>query len=172
MSDININSSVINFFTKNIRKVELESSIIFFCRGDGVPIYFHSGEGAQIDKPTVGALLVGAWQASKALSSFIPNGSKDSVFRLNFDTSSSGLYALPVDLYGQEYYIGIIYHGQLAPGKIKATMRNLSTKLKFSLDKQNNVISNTRHSDNEEEYLFKDISDNEMDNLFAFAGNK
>ena len=165
------NSFIINFLSENIKKYQLETSTIFFCRYDGVPIFFHNNIGLSEDEATIGALLGGAWQAAESLSRFIPNSDESKEFRFSFDTASQGVYAIPININKCDYFLGMIYKNNISPGKIKSKLRLLLNKLNKEFPTSCRDAFNTERSDKKGEYLFKDISDLEMDKLFSFTGN-
>lgn len=167
----NLNGFFIHFLSENISKFDLDKYTIFMCRADGVPLFFHNTEVNKQNEATIGALLGGAWQAANALSSFIKNANQSKEFRLSFDTSESGIYALPIYVNSSEYYLGIIYSNENSPGKIKSKMRLIADKMEGQAKCVTCNTSNTQHSDNKGEYLFKDISDNEIDKIFSFVRN-
>lgn len=137
---------------------------IFLCRNDGVLVYNTSKLTDSVE--SVGVLLCGMWQAADALSSFLPTRDADECFRLCFDTSSNGIYVLPVNVDSMEYYLGAIFYDELNPGMIKLKLRELKDRLRKFIKKE---LFNTKHSDKGGQYLFKNISDEEMDKLFSFS---
>jgi hypothetical protein len=147
----------------------------FMIRSDGVVLYHNNNMGNSLSKSSIGALLSGVWQASKALSQFIPKEESKEGYRLSFDTSSQGIYIVPISTDVDELYLGLIYHDEVNPGFIKNKMREMAASFsefinqelkehKKEVELKNNVFDKN-------DYLFGDISDAEMDRLFAFIKN-
>ena len=160
-----------SFFDALGAKSEDTKGEIFVCRTDGVLLYAKDVSGTKSkgqDNAAVGALIGGLWQAAQALMTFIPGKNSSEEFRLSFDTSSQGVYVLPFKTENKEYYLGILYFDEVNPGAMKARLRNIKFNLQQYLKDSK---SNTKHSDNKGEYLFKDLSDSEIDRLFSFTGN-
>jgi hypothetical protein len=145
----------------------------FLIRQDGVVLYHNNDLGNSLSKSSIGALLGGVWQASKALSEFIPKNENDEIFRLSFDTSSQGIYIIPIKVYDEELFLGLIYFDEVNPGLVKNKIRDmansLSEYLHFELKSQLNKKSSSKKP--ESDFLFQDITDAEMDKLFSF-GNR
>jgi hypothetical protein len=146
----------------------------FLIRHDGVVLYHNNNLGDSLSKSSIGALLGGVWQAANALASFIPKEESKEGYRLSFDTSAQGVYIVPISVGDEELYLGLIYHDEVNPGFIKNKIREMASsfsefleaELKESITrKQSQKKTHTTKS----EFLFGDITDSEMDRLFAFA---
>lgn len=148
----------------------------FMIRYDGVILYHNNNLGGSLSQSSIGALLGGVWQAAKALASFIPKEESAEGYRLSFDTSSQGIYIVPIPFDGEEMYMGLIYHDEVNPGFIKNKMREMAASFGEYL---NEVMKDTTGSSKKAlkpvlekvDYLFADISDAEMDKLFSFVKN-
>ncbi len=151
-------------FKETFEKFDWPNNQLFLCRSDGVILYQSTQMSNNLDAHSIGALIGGVWQAAKSLSGFIPGAapSKDG-YRLSFDTSSQGVYILPFSLGTEEYYLGSIYKDEENPGKIKSMLRS---KI-FALEKKISEKTDTKQGDKKEQYLFKNISDQEMDDIFG-----
>jgi hypothetical protein len=149
---------------------KIERYSFFLIRQDGVVLYHNNDLGNSLSKSSIGALLGGVWQASKALSEFIPKNDNQDMFRLSFDTSSQGIYILPIQVFDEELFLGLIYFDEVNPGFIKNKIRDMATSLSeylhFELE---NHLSKKTKSNNKEDYLFDNITDAEMDKLFHFG---
>lgn len=167
------------FASKGRLHKSLEACALFICRHDGVLVHSKSFE-LPYDPQALGALMGGLWQAAKALTECLPQQPTD-FFRMSFDTSSKGLYALPIQLASQEYYLGALFFEEVNPGMVKSIIRKLSIDLENYLKenlsgpknrstKESTDSLNASDSDNNKNFLFNDISDDEMDHLFSFAG--
>lgn len=147
----------------------------FMIRSDGVVLYHNNTMANSLSKSSIGALLSGVWQASKALSEFIPKEEAKEGYRLSFDTSSQGIYIVPISTDIDELYLGLIYHDEVNPGLIKNKMREMAMSFGEFLNQElkdhraSLELANSAFDKND--YLFADISDAEMDRLFAFIKN-
>lgn len=149
---------------------KIERYSFFLIRQDGVVLYHNNDLGNSLSKSSIGALLGGVWQASRALSEFIPKNDNQDMFRLSFDTSSQGIYILPIKVFDEELFLGLIYFDEVNPGFIKNKIRDmansLSEYLHFELE---NHLSKKTKLNKKEDFLFEDITDAEMDKLFHFG---
>lgn len=147
----------------------------FMIRSDGVVLYHNNTMANSLSKSSIGALLSGVWQASKALSEFIPKEEAKEGYRLSFDTSSQGIYIVPISTDIDELYLGLIYHDEVNPGLIKNKMREMAMSfgefLNQELKDHRAATELANSSFDKNDYLFADISDAEMDRLFAFIKN-
>jgi hypothetical protein len=122
----------------------------------------HLGKDLSANKiQSMGALLVGLWQASDSLSELIENEDEDDL-KLSFQSSSSGYYVLSPGPNNPKVLWAFVFEGATNPGKIKV----LSQKLRNHMDE---VIYLNRNDENESAQLFNNITDEEMDKLFSFA---
>jgi hypothetical protein len=156
-----------NFFQEYLQRLQLNNINVFFCRHDGILLYRQNTLTDQLNESSIGALLGGVWQAAQAIAGFLPPRQENEVFRLSFDTSGRGLYILPYTLQGQDYYLASIYDDQINPGALKLRLRDLMTKLDEFL---NTSEVDSSLSKGENQYLFRDITDEEINKLFAFSG--
>lgn len=148
----------------------LSRSSLFMCRQDGMLVYHNNGLGDQVDKNSVGALLGGIWQAAQALTNFLPNQDDMDSYRLSFDTSSQGVFIQPIIIEDVPYYLGLLYNNEINPAQIKSKLKILMINFKKYLDQEIDNLSDEFDSVKREDgFLFTDISDAEMDRLFAFA---
>lgn len=140
---------------------------LFVSRDDGITVY-----DSVNDKTTtsVAALVSGLWQASEALMSLVHQGQDVMEFRLGFDTSEQGIFLLPFSLSNKRYFLGAIYEGCINPGQLKRQVAMLKEEfdLSFKDEIEPQVAKKVLSRDT---YLFQDISDEEIDRLFALGGN-
>ncbi len=158
-----------DFFLEHADINQLRSSSLFLCRQDGVPIYSNKGLGHDVNEASIGALLGGIWQAANALAKFIPSYEDSDVYRLSFDTSSKGIYIVPTIVDGQDYYLGLIYFDEVNPGFVKSRLRDLSYRFIDYMESRVEKVTQIK-TDQEAAFLFNDISDDEMDQLFTISG--
>lgn len=148
------------FLEKNDYHKLIEKLVVI--RQDGITLYSNLEDS--LEASSIGALVSGVWQAAQALSE-ITHHRKDYVeFRLGFDTSSEGLYVLPLSIKENTYYLGGIYTNQNNPAKLKQSLRLLKNNLEQHLE--DSLIDETVR----EGFLFDNISDDEMNKLFSFDG--
>lgn len=154
-----------HYFT-NFAEVSFPKTTL--VRPDGIVVY--AAEDAKNEAASIGALVGGVWQAATALGS--QQNNKDSFFdyRFSFDKSDSGIYILLLVLKNQEYYLCTIYDNTFNPALLKRNFRVLKEELNKYINENidNDVTVNKIEEENRADYLFKNITDEEMDNLFAF----
>lgn len=175
---MNVNSNIPKYVETFFQSCEIDEKInrysFFLIRHDGVVLYHNNNLANSLSKSSIGALLGGVWQAARALASFIPKEEAKEGYRLSFDTASQGVYIVPITVGDEELYLGLIYHDEVNPGFIKNKIREmaasfsefLEAELKESLKRKQ---SQSKTPTNKSEFLFGDITDSEMDRLFAFA---
>jgi hypothetical protein len=136
---------------------------VMILREDGA-ILFDNTAGKPFDLTGFVALTMGILQASDAVSSLVQGENKDG-FRFSFDVSDSGVYALPIQVEGKKHYLLAVYHDLVNPGQMKAKLRVLTPHAEsfahlFLAETKSGVRP-----------LFDNITDEEIDRLFSFAGN-
>ncbi|MDO9182049.1 MAG: hypothetical protein Q7U04_06555 [Bacteriovorax sp.] len=169
----NIPKYVETFFKSCEIDEKLNRYSFFLIRYDGVVLYHNNNLANNISKSSIGALLGGVWQAARALADFIPKDSPCEGYRLSFDTSSQGVYVVPITVGKEELYLGLIYHDEVNPGFIKNKIREVAAGFGEYLERELQTSFGKKPSDRDENnnFLFSDITDSEMDRLFAFAKN-
>lgn len=164
--------------SKFIQKIETfftmcefnNSLTISFVRDDGIVVYsnFHS----ELDSKSIGALVGGVWQAARSLASFVSK-EKSIDFRFSFDTSSDGILIFPLTHEKHNYYLCGIYKDELNPAVLKQKLKIVQGKLSDFIAK--NCVSKGQEREKTSKgrsgYLFDNLTDDEMDNLFSVAGN-
>ncbi|MCT4642501.1 MAG: hypothetical protein N4A33_09430 [Bacteriovoracaceae bacterium] len=156
---MNLAKELTSFFnSKSDKKINSKISVI---REDGIILY----SNAKKDHNT-GALIAGLWQASTAIKSSLNESSDVLDYRLSFDKTDEGLYILPVKMNNQNLILSSEYKELLNPAKHKLELR----LIKSNLEK---YITNLDYNPKDEQrqgYLFDNITDDEMDRLFAHSG--
>lgn len=158
-----------SYFQKEFIDSRLKKYKLFVIRYDGVVLYLNNQDK---NNASIGALVGGVWQASKALVDFFPNKTVGSeVYRLSFDTSASGVYVLPLNIAEKEenLFLGLIYSEELNPGLIKNILRELGLSLGKYLNREIEKSEVTKNNKSRTDFLFGEISDSEMDHLFSQA---
>jgi len=141
---------------------------LFVTRDDGITIY----DSVQNQSTTsVAALVSGVWQASEALMGLVNSQADVLDFRLGFDTSSQGIFLVPLEISGKRYFFGAIYTDQVNPGQLKRKIAMMKDELDATFEKlPQKVKPRSAVIEAREGFLFKDISDEEIDRLFAPGG--
>ena len=167
----NIPKYVETFFKSCEIDEKLNRYSFFLIRYDGVVLYHNNNLANSISKSSIGALLGGVWQAARALADFIPKKDSGEGYRLSFDTSSQGVYIVPISVLSEELYLGLIYHDEVNPGFIKNKTREMASSFSqyLELELKESFGKKRPNSSGKNDFLFSDLSDSEMDELFAFA---
>ena len=160
---MNLNAAIKLFFNEN--DFQKLSDRILIIRSDGLTLY--SNVQNNFENATTSALVSGLWQAAKSLNSMVKSEEDFQDFKLSFDSRENGLFIMPFLLNKEEYYLCTIYKEVMNPAKLKRDMRlvkeNLEVFLKdFSFDLES--------AEGRESFLFKDITDEEMNRLFDVEG--
>ncbi len=159
---MNLNELIAKFFIEDNYHQLAERIVVM--RRDGIPLY--SNNQNNFENSSIGALVSGLWQAAESLSSYITRQDEHFFdFRLSFDTSSDGLFVLPFQVKEQTYYLCSIYQDVDNPAKLKNQLKSIKSGLEVYLSE-----FSFSSEENRKGYLFDEISDDEMDNLFAFGG--
>ena len=138
---------------------------LFVTREDGITIY----DSIQNNTTTsVAALVSGVWQASEALMGLVYKQSDVMDFRLGFDTSSQGIFLFPFSLSGKRYFLGAIYNDCLNPGQLKRQIALVKEEMERLFI--NEPIPKKSVVSKRQDFLFQDISDEEIDRLFSLGG--
>ncbi|MCO4755344.1 MAG: roadblock/LC7 domain-containing protein [Bacteriovoracaceae bacterium] len=163
---MNFTNLVKEFFVEN--EFNLISDRVALVRNDGTVMYANSLNS--LESSNIGALASGIWQAAQSLSSLVNKDAPQSGYRLSFDTSSEGIYLLPLTLDNIDCYFCCIFKDQINPAKLKQNMRNIGFLLETYIRDESLNFKRPKPSI-EQGYLFKNITDQEMDQLFGFTGN-
>lgn len=155
------------------RLLEHFSKIEFNIPSKGLTVLAISAEGQILSQmgqqrdsrelQSLGALLAGVWQASEALKDFMSDDDSKEDLRLNFQNAHSGYLLLPPSDKNPKIVFAFVFEKQTNPGKIK----HLAGKIRDHFD---DIEILNQESGKEEELLFKDITEDEVDKLFSFAG--
>ncbi|MBP9680208.1 MAG: hypothetical protein KBD76_02295 [Bacteriovorax sp.] len=167
----NIPKYVETFFKSCDIDEKINRYSFFLIRQDGVVLYHNNNLGNSLSQSSIGALLGGVWQAARALASYIPKETSKEGYRLSFDTSEQGVYIVPISVGLEELYLGLIYHDEVNPGFIKNKIREMAASFSEYLEEElkESIAKKQMKSNDKNEFLFGDITDSEMDHLFAFA---
>ncbi|AYF43105.1 MULTISPECIES: hypothetical protein [Halobacteriovorax] len=157
----NIEYVIQEFFKEYSGLDSLVNSGLVVCRQDGIPLYSFKSTQTEFDSDTAGALIAGVWQASSVLSQFIPDETEDD-FRFNYATSSKGIYITKLSGPFEDIYLSLIYFDVDNPAKLKSRVRLIETKLAEFIEAHLSDDLNPN-----DVFLFDDISDNEVDDLFS-----
>ena len=149
-------SSLKSVLLEEREQVGLVDASLYVIRSDGSIIYT---EADSTNTQRIGALISGAWQATVE----ILRREEDTGFRFSFDTSSSGIYVLSLVLGGETLYLASMFENETNPGRLKVKMRKIRDSIR---EKLGGLSPTNSHKD---EFLFEDLSDDEVNNLFAFG---
>jgi hypothetical protein len=141
-------------------------SLVIF-REDGLVLYQSESQDSKTTA-SLGALMGGSWQAATAMLNINNQGQDDiNEFRMSFDSSSSGIYILPIgEVDKHKLYLGTLYHSQVNPAQLKNRLRTFKQGLETFTEKIN-VRRKKENTSDSGKFLFNNISDSEMDNLFS-----
>jgi hypothetical protein len=129
-------------------------------RKDGMSLYANHDQGT-----TIGALASGIWQAALALTRFTDDAD-EKIFCLSFDTSSTGVYILPIQFKREMLYIAALFKNEVNVGKVKYNLKRLQAELQRFMDTQLELVNSEPVVNEREGYLFENISDAEINTLF------
>jgi hypothetical protein len=162
---MSLNKKLSEHFEAFPQKEILKKTTIFALSKDG-RVYGQLGKKRdEKDVQSLGALLVGLWQASEAVEGFLDENSSGEM-ALSYQDSARGFYILRPNKNNPDVFWGLLFEGVVNPGKIKVYFKGLRehfNQIKI-LDKKE-LESNGNGST-----LFQDITDEEVDQLFSFAG--
>ncbi len=156
---MNLNSLISDYFDNNC---DFDVSMTTIVRADGIVVY--SSRDLAPKAASIGALVGGVWQAAEALNTHSGKGEEISEYRFSFDKTDSGIYILPVMIEKNYYYIATLYSDTFNPALLKRNFRLLKEDVEKFLSK--NKVKKTHLR---EDFLFKNITDEEIDNLFSFG---
>lgn len=145
---------------------------LFVTREDGITVY----DSVQNQTTTsVAALVSGLWQASEALMGLVNSEADVHEFRLGFDTSAQGIFLVPLDILGKRYFLGAIYTDLTNPGQLKRRVAMIKEEMDRTFEKKTAAPAPLKKLkvpivEAREGFLFKDITDEEIDRLFAPGG--
>lgn len=162
---MSIESRLTDHFESFSGKEILEKTTVLALSRDG-RVYGQLGvKRSSQDIQSLGALLVGMWQASEAVKDFL-NERQENDLNLSFQSSQSGFLILKPGLNNKEIFWGLLFEKEVNPGKVKLYFK----KLRDHFDSIEVLPSKMSEDEKNGEYLFKDITEEEVDRLFSFAG--
>jgi hypothetical protein len=164
-------SNLIDFFDRKISYCLTQTDIhispehsLFVCRKDGV-FLFQEIDHEEIQR--FGALTAGMWQAAESVG----RGNENEDYVLQFSSSDSGVFVFPLDLDEDVFLLAVVFKNELNPGKLKNSCKRLRNILIEDFWEEFPKRKIRVKPKDSHEYLFTDISDNEIDQLFSFAGS-
>ncbi|MBC77316.1 MAG: hypothetical protein CME64_15025 [Halobacteriovoraceae bacterium] len=163
---MNLSKLVKEFFVEN--EFNMISERVALVRSDGTVLYANSL--SSMESSNIGALASGIWQAAQSLTALVNQDTSDKHYRLAFDTSSEGIYLIPTELNSVTCYLCCIFKDQINPAKLKQNMRNIAFLLETYI-RDESVNSSFPSQPKNTGFLFENITDQEMDQLFGFTGN-
>jgi len=158
---MNLTRVISKYFKERGSGIDCSVSIV---REDGIVLYTNLQK--KYRSQSIGALAAGVWQAATALNSTIDMTTSDVLdFRLSFDQSDEGVYLLGFNFNSNNYLVCALYSETVNPAKLKMNIRNIKTSLVSFLSTYNQKETHTNS-----DYLFNNITDEEMDRLFEYGG--
>lgn len=137
---------------------------LFIVRRDGLMVWEHqTGPQSQ----ALAALCSGVWEAAFAMAQAAGTTTRPQGFRLVFDDAAAGVLVFPMTVDNQLYYLGGVYHGCTNPGRLRRQVQMLKDNVEAALTSTGAVVAPSPVANDREGYLFKDITDAEMDRLFG-----
>jgi hypothetical protein len=141
-----------------IKNFEAKSVNHFILRKDGICLYSNfSRKGFE---STI-ALMAGMWQASEALGEFANLENEEG--RICFESSSSGII-IHKFLNNSDLIYAVQYKNVLNPGFFKMKLKRLIKAVDLELESSIREVIVT----NDNEFLFSEISDDEINRIFNF----
>jgi hypothetical protein len=117
------------------------------------------------DIQSLGALLVGMWQASEAVKGFMDTSPNDDL-NLAFQSSNGGFFILRPGVKNKNVFWGLLFENETNPGKVKLYFK----KLRDHFEAIEILPAKNKEDEGDGSYLFRDITEDEVDKLFSFAG--
>jgi hypothetical protein len=148
------------------REIIKDCDELFVCREDGVLLFKELVESSRAD--SLGALVAGMWQAAKSIH-VNNSGLREQGFTLQLSTSSEGIIVFPLKIEDQNLVFSIAFQEELHPGRLKNRCRLLRDALENDFS-EFKIQNRSQEKKSNEDFLFTNISDQEIDNLFSFAG--
>jgi hypothetical protein len=148
------------------REIIKDCDELFVCREDGVLLFKELVESSRADR--LGALVAGMWQAAKSIQE---NSSelRERGFTLQFSTSREGIIVFPLNIEEQSLVLSIAFQDELHPGRLKNRCRLLRDALENDFS-EFRIKNRSQVKQSNKDFLFTNISDQEIDNLFSVAG--
>ena len=160
---MNLSKVVSHFFEEVSRRDSDRTTLV---RNDGIVVY--ASLDIKKEAASIGALVGGVWQAAEALNSQVGSSTDLQDYRFSFDKSDSGIYILPINVGSKMYYLSTLYKDTFNPALLKRNFRVLKEELEAYLDEHFVETKKVKNTKNKNDFLFNNITDEEMDNLFAF----
>ncbi len=155
-----VDGQLLRLFNSYEDQASFAEGHVYIFADDGRVITMFGSEKKDIDVHSIGALMAGAWQASIALNG-TEGLSQDQTLMLG--DARSGFLIIPFNG-NMKMSLGVVYTNYVNPGKLKMKTRLLRDFFR------NNIKLETKEKINKQNYLFKNITDAELDKLFSFAG--
>ena len=150
--------------TKNITILsEFNDLSVLLTRNDGVILW--ANKSGDRKNHTLGALITGAWTATRALTEEI--GAENINNTLTFGGSSDGIHVLPITLSGKRFAFSVLYKKVNNPAKLKLKFRLLKQIIEDEYDEKSKLSELVDDGKEKTKALFNNITDEEIDNLFT-----
>ncbi|MCR9205226.1 MAG: hypothetical protein NXH75_11645 [Halobacteriovoraceae bacterium] len=156
-----INKNLKNHFQAYGSSSVFEKVTVFLITKDG-QVLEKLGNIWEGDTASLGALFVGILEASEAVKESV-TGDTEGEMDLSYSSSKTGFFILKPTENNPDIFWAFLYKEAVNPGKIRVYGKKLR-------DHFNQIKILEKHSPKSDKDLFKNITDEEMDNLFSFAG--
>lgn len=157
----NLQDAIANIVKSLTIPSRIEKHHVLISNRDGVCLFSNKSNELNI---SMSALLGGVWQASQALIELNKFKTHNEV-KLGFDDGENGFCIVQIDIAKRPCYACIVFENEIAPGAIR-------TQLKLWCDKIADELSLWQPPAHRNGYLFKDVTDEEIDRLFGFGSKE
>jgi predicted regulator of Ras-like GTPase activity (Roadblock/LC7/MglB family) len=157
--------TISNLMDSVIQDTVLQKQNVMLVRQDGLVLYTNVENG--LNKHSFGALVGGVWQAAETLTNLVEEESEE-IFRLNFGTSSKGIFILPLKHGDDQLFLSLIFKNEINPAKLRYQLQNSRQDIQFGL---NQIKPPAKKEMEREGFLFSNITDEEIDQLFHGTRN-
>ena len=160
-----VNQKTLNEIINNNLHVlsEFEDISTLLTRNDGVILW--AGKNIDRKNHSLGALITGVWTAAKALTDTVGAENINNV--LTYGGSSDGVHILPITLAGKRFAFSVLYKKVNNPSKLKLKFRLFKQLIEDSYEEKNHLTEMIDDGKEKTKALFNNITDEEIDNLFA-----
>ncbi len=156
----NIQDAIRNYLETVPLSARLARHHLMLANQDGICLFSNRHTNTEA---ALGALLGGVWQASKALME-LHQHNKNNDFKLGFDDGSSGFCVVDFYVADKPCYACLMFEDEIAPSALRGQLRHWCDELALQL-------KSWRAPNKRGGFLFKDVTDEEIDRLFGFEGN-
>tara|TARA_R110002049_G_scaffold260900_1_gene436978 strand:+ start:32 stop:523 length:492 start_codon:yes stop_codon:yes gene_type:complete len=140
---------------------KLKAHHVLISNRDGVCLYSNNNRDINTN---MSALLGGVWQASMALID-LNNFKTRNELKLGFDDGETGFCIVQITIATRPCYACLVFKNEIAPGALRSALR-------LWCDKIADALVEWKPAAHRSGYLFKDVTDDEIDRLFGFGSKE